>query len=102
MERRDAEHLDNIEDRQQAVDRALQMILASRRIKQFAASRMAEAVESDSLGAPEPDSNAMPEVARDFHADMFVGRALGDDESDNEPPGAWEPGLDDSDGVPAF
>ena len=102
MERRNAEHVDNIEDRQQAVDRALQMILASRRIKQFAASRRVEAVESDSLGAPEPDSNAMPEVARDFHADMFVEGALGDDQSDNKPPDAWEPGLDDSDGVPAF
>ena len=104
----DAEHLDNKEAQQREARRQrfyalVNKISESRRNDLWLAAREVKRMGSESAGADEPDWDAMPRVAKDFH----VARLMDDARDGGRTGGAQLPSTresepDDFDGVPAF
>ena len=105
LENKDAEYLDNKdaqqrEARRQRFHALVNKICDSRRNDLWVAAREVKRMGSESAGADEPDWDAMPEFAKDFH----VARLAEDGSRTGgaQPLGTRESEPDDLDGVPAF
>ncbi len=110
LESIDAECLDNEEAQQREARRQkfhglVNKIAESRRNDLWLAAREVQRVGSESAAADDADWDAMPRVAKDFHAAQLAEDAKdGSRNGSSQPPGTWESEYepDDFDGVPAF
>ena len=111
LENKDAEYLDNKnaqqrEARRQRFHALVDKIYDSRRNDLWAAAREMKRMGSESAGADEPDWDAMPKFAKDFHVAQLAEDARLAEEGSRtggaQPPGTRESEPDDLDGVPAF
>ena len=110
LESIDAECLDNKEAQQREARRQkfhalVNEIAESRRNDLWLAARELQRMGSKSADTDEPDWDAMPWVAKDFHVARLAEDAKdGSQTGDAQPPGTWgsEYEPDDFDGVPAF
>ena len=110
LESIDAECLDNKEAQQREARRQkfhalVSKIAESKRNDLWLASREVKRMGSESAAADEADWDAMPRVAKDFHAAQLTEDAKdGSRTGGAQPPGTWESEYepDDFDGVPAF